>query len=232
MQVDLKELKRKLICPILDRNSWDYKDSEEKDLIIFLDEAMRWYAKKGRRLSYDILCSIMTQRMVREGKDKVSFLNKQLSLKNILNKGVYSRMSIPVVKADIQIAASNNTILTYELPALANLKTNTVAIIYGCEYKTLEDMWMSYECKLISIWAFYSINRYISIYNIYEDKGKIKELKFRPNQYYIRQAKKDLLDITKTLEHNISYFAPHEICRGCARRDECTKIMGKIIKKK
>jgi len=232
MQIDLKSLKRRLICPVLYGNDWEYQDSDEEDLTIFMDEAFRWYAKKGHRLSYDILCSIMTQRMIREGRDRVGFLEKQLSLKGALHKGIYSKIGIPVVKADINMGVSHGHVVTYQLPALANVNSNTVAILYGSGYRTVQDMWMSYEVKLISIWAFYSINRYITIYNVYEDAGEIKEIKFKPNQYYIRKAKKDLLDITKILEHNISYFAPIEICSGCARREECQKTMTQIIKRK
>ena len=77
-----------------------------------------------------------------------------------------------------------------------------------------------YETRLSSIWSFYSLNRYPTFYNLYLDDNKIKHVRYKPNQFYIRDSKSFIINMNKLIENEEIYPAPLEVCRYCDRRDE------------
>jgi len=223
MQLSLQELKRKKICPILAQKGWDFSNNDPRsDFFRFcITEMMRWQYRKGRGISYDILSSLVSNFSVQQGIDRVEVSSLQLALKSFTNSGLYSRIDELISNAEIQVGVGNGHVITHKIPALSNIKDNTCIITWNDNVRTIEDFKQAYETRLCSIWSFYSLNRYPIFYNLYLDKDKVAQVRYKPNQFYIRDSKAFLLKMHELIEDDGVYPAPLELCQNCDRRSEC-----------
>lgn len=223
MQVRLEDLKRKQICPVLHRRNWDYSEQDPRsDFFRFcITEMMRWQHRKGRGISYDILSSLISRLAVERGVNGIESKDIQLALKGFTNSGLYSKIEELVANAEIQVGITNGHVITHSIPALSKVKDNACIITWDDRIRKPEDIKQSYEARLISIWSFYSLNKYPVYYNLYLDGNKVSHVRYKPNQFYIRDSKKFLLGMKDLVEMDGIYPAPIEVCARCNRRSEC-----------
>lgn len=223
MQVKLEELKRKKICPILAHHEWDFQSNDPRsDFFRFcIKEMMRWQYRKGRGISYDVLSSLISHFASQRKIDKLEVSSLQLALKSFTNSGLYSKIEELIANAEIQVGIGKGHVIKYTIPALSNLKDETCIITWDDNIRTRDDLRQAYETRVSSVWSFYSINKYPIFYNLYLDGDKVKQVRFKPNQFYIRDSKTFLLKMVDLVEDKGIYPAPLEICRMCNWRDEC-----------
>jgi len=223
MQVKLDELKRKKICPILHRHEWDHEeqDSCSSFFRFCITEMMRWQYRKGRGISYDILASLISRLAIERGIDRLEISEVQMALKTFTNSGLYFKIKELIANLEIQVGVSRGHVITHTLPALCEINNQTCIVTWDDRVRSMEDMKQSYETRLAAVWSFYSLNRYPVFYNIYIDEGKVKRIRYKPNQFYIRDSKAFLLSMKRLIEEQNVYAAPREICKSCSRRKEC-----------
>jgi hypothetical protein len=223
MQVKLDELKRKQICPILFRHRWDYKqqDSSSDFFRFTISEMMRWQYRKGRGINYEVLSSLVSRLAAEKQMDRIDVSKIQLALKSFTNTGLYSRIKELIVDAEIQLSMQGGHVITHLIPGLGQIDDNTAVITWDDNIRTIEDMKQSYETRLISTWSFYSLNRYPLFYNLYYKDDKVEYIRYKPNQFYIRDSKNFINRMGEIIEAESLYPAPYEVCKGCSRRTEC-----------
>lgn len=223
MQVKLKELKRKQICPILHRHEWDYKEQDPRsDFFRFcVTEMMRWQYRKGRGISYEILLSLISRLSVDKDIDRADVLEMQSALKKWAVYGFYPKIKELIHLPEIQIGIGNGHVIVDTLPAICKIDDKSCIISWDDRIKTVEDLKQSYETRFASVWSFYSANNYPTFYNLYLDGDKVKHIRYRPNQFYIRDSKAFLLRMKGVINLIEIYPAPMEVCNGCNRRLEC-----------
>lgn len=222
MQVTLDELKRKRICPILDRHKWDYSDQNpQSEFFRFcIAEMMGWQYRKGRAISYDIMSSLISRLAAERNVDRLEVSDIQLALKSFTRSGIYSKIDELVMNMEIQVGTGNH-VIKHKIPAISNIKDNTCIMTWDDRIRSAEDIKQSYEARLISVWSFYSLNRYPVFYNLYLDNDKVEQVRYKPNQFYIRDSKAFLKGVDQIINDIKIHPAPLEICRNCARRQEC-----------
>lgn len=223
MQASLKDIKRKQICPILQRRNWDYKSQDPRfNFFRFcISEIMRWQYRKGRGISYDVLSSLISRMAVEQTMDRLEVSNIQLALKSFISSGVYSKITELITDAEIQVGVSNNHVITHSIPALGKIDEEVCIFTWDSNIKTIEDMKQSYETRIASVWSFYSLNRYPVFYNLFFEKDKVEYIRYKPNQFYVRDSKIFISRLNKIIELEETYPAPQEVCNGCDRRIEC-----------
>lgn len=230
MQHSLVDIKRKQICPVLFRNSWDFKNlNPDSDFFRFIiSEIMRWQYRKGRGISYEVLSSLISRLAIEKQVDRMEASKIQLAFKPFVSSGLYSKLDQVVINAEIQVGIQDGHVISHLIPALCQIEKNTVIVTWDENIKTEEDMRQSYETRLISLWCFYNLNRYPVFYNLFFDKenDKVSHIKYKPNQFYIRDSKAFISRLGGLFENNQVYPAPYEVCNACDRRPECqtTKI--------
>jgi hypothetical protein len=223
MQVNLKDLKRKKICPILFKKDWDYSSNDPR-LEFFrlcIAEMMRWHYRKGRGISYDILPSVISRLAAAKGIDRLETSRIQVALKSFTNSGIYSRIEDVIANYEIQVGIGGGHVIKHIVPVVSKIKDNTCIITWDNKIRSLEDLRQSYETRLSSIWSFYSLNKYPVFYNLYLNDDKVEYVRYKPNQFYVRDSKGFLLNMQGTVEDDRVYPAPLELCRRCDRRQEC-----------
>jgi len=225
MQITLEELKRKEICPILHYHNWNYRDKDPHfDFFRFcIAEMMRWHSRKGRGISYDIMSSLVSRFGITKNIDREEIGRTQLALKKFTNGGLYSKMSNVLTSVEITVGVPKQNAILFHIPAICSINNQTVFLSWNNSIRTLADMKQLYETRLVSVWSFYSLNKYGVFYNIYwdEEEEKLKHIRYKPNQYYIRDSKKFFMNIGKRIDEQYIYPPPYEVCINCARRAEC-----------
>jgi len=223
MQVNLKDLERKQICPILFRHGWDYKSPEsDQDFFRFcIKEMMGWQHRKGRGLSYDVLSSLISRLAVEKKIERFKISDVQLALKSFTNSGLYSKIEELVANVEIQIGIGKGHIVKDILPTVSRIGEKTCVITWNDNIKNIEDLRQSYQTRFASVWSFYSLNKYSVFYNLYFNENKIKHVKYKPNQFYIRDSRTFITKMVNLVGDDGLYPAPLEVCRECSRRTEC-----------
>ncbi len=223
MQVSLNDLKRKKICPILHAKGWDYsgKDPRSEFFQLCIREMMRWYYRKGRGISYDILPSIVSCLASQGGIDRLDTTTIQFALKNFTNSGIYSKIEDVIANYEIQVGIGDGHVIKHIVPTVSTLKDNTCIITWNDRVRSPSDLRQSYETRLSAVWSFYSLNQYPVFYNLYLNEDKVEQVRYKPNQFYIRDSKKFLLKMKGLVEDKGVYPAPVELCQRCERRLEC-----------
>jgi hypothetical protein len=223
MQAKLKDIKRKQICPILFRRDWDYKgqDPDSEFFRFCITEMMRWQYRKGRGISYDVLSSLISRLAAEKGIDRQKVSEIQLALKSFTNSGLYSRIDELICNAEIQVGIKDGHVITHTIPALSKINDNTCIITWDDRFRTAEDLKQSYETRLTSVWSFYSLNKYPLFYNLYLNGAKVDYVRYKPNQFYIRDSRDFFLNMKELIEQEKIYPAPVEVCVRCDRRHEC-----------
>lgn len=231
MQVKLNELKRKKVCPILHRHEWDYKEQDPRsDFFRFcITEMMRWQYRKGRGISYDILASLVSRLAIERKIERLEISEVQMALKGFTSSGLYFKIKELIANLEIQVGISRGHVITHTLPALCEINNQTCIVTWDNNIRSMEDMKQSYETRLAAVWSFYSLNRYPVFYNIYLDDKKVKRIRYKPNQFYIRDSKTFLLNMKDLIEDKGLYPAPREICENCNRRAECRTVKTKTM---
>lgn len=224
MQITLEELKRKTICPILYQNNWDY-NSSSSEISFFshcIREMMGWFYRRGRRLSYEVLCPIVSRLGNERGLGLEEIVKIQISLKNFTGSKLYSTIEQPIINFETFTDIGSNCI-KHITPCLSTYNEKACIITWEDSIYSREDLMQSWETRLMSIWSFYVLNRNPTFYNLRLDwaETKVTMNKFTPNQAYIMDTKEDFLSMEDLITARLSYQAPLEICRKCDRRDEC-----------
>ena len=223
MQVEITDLKRKKICPILYRHEWDYQnlDLHSEFFRFCMAEMMRWQHRKGRGISYSVLSSLVSRLATEKGINRMTTSDIQLALKTFTNSGLYSKIEDLIANVEIHVGISSGHVIKHTLPTLCEVNEQTTIITWNDDIKSREDLRQLYETRVASVWAFYSINRYPTFYNLYREDNKIKHVRYRPNQFYVRDSRQFLLGMKDLIEDDGLYPAPLELCLNCNRRPEC-----------
>lgn len=223
MQARLIDIKRKQICPILHRHEWDYQGTNAEKVFfrLIISEMMRWQSRKGRGIHYDVLSSLISQLGAEREVDRLEISNIQLALKSFTSSSFYTRLDQVITNAEIQVGIANSHVITHSIPALGKMEDDICIITWDNDLRSVEDLRQAYETRLISIWSFYSLNRYPAFYNLFLDKDKIEYARYKPNQFYIRDSKSFVSRFNNIIEIEDVYPAPYEVCSGCNRRLEC-----------
>jgi hypothetical protein len=167
------------------------------------------------------MSSLISRSAAERGIDPFKTSEIQMAVKGFTNSTLYSKIEDVIVNAEIQVGISSSNVITHSVPALAKDKDKTCIITWDDRLRTAADVKQSYETRLASVWSFYSLNRYPTIYNLYLNEDKVEWVRYKPNQFYIRDSRTFLVNLKDVIESDATYPAPFEVCNRCSRRDEC-----------
>lgn len=226
MQVDLLQVKRNIICPYLHRNNWDYDEptSFNSFFSFSIMEVMAWYYRRNKRIPYDILCSIISYMGTQKNISQIEISSIQLALRKFIVHGLYSRIDPPIINMEAMLAMGD-TVIKYNVPIVTSLESKACIIFCDQSIESREDLLCMYETRFASVWSFYVLNKYPVFYNLSIEDKKIKNIKFTPNQFYIRDNKKFWLNMKDRFLHEKIYPAPISVCKNCSKRELCQIVI-------
>jgi hypothetical protein len=218
----ITSLKRNQICSILSEKNWDYKSPVHSHSVFekCIQEVMTWHARRGKTIDPTIAQTIVERACVKFKLSMFDLPALSKAVDSFVRSPVQERLINVLLNFEIIVNTAKKRWLKYNIPYLNDTEERVDVILTNSEYKTITDLKASYEVKLASVWAFYARNRYPSIYNIYLENGKYKEVCFKTNRNYIKKSKIDINNMER-LFYSYKYVAPPEVCNQCDRRKEC-----------
>ena len=222
---NLETLKRNQICSILSDKNWDYKSPDKLSSMfsLCLHELFVWFSRKGSRLSPIVLQTVCESLCAKHLLSHTETMEVCNAVSKFVTLPLYSRLTAPITNYPGKLGIGKMESIYYELPVMDESETTLSAILNKDWIQSEEDLMNSYEVKFMAVWLFVVKNRYPDFYNIEYNAGSPKVIHFKPDEKYIRKAKKFINNMNK-LFYSYSYIAPPEICTGCSRRSECPQF--------
>ena len=181
---------------------------------------MMWHARRGKTINSSVAETITERICVKQRASNLDVPAISKAVSSFVFSPIQDKLINVLLNFEIVVNSGKKRWIKYNIPYINDTEDRVDIILTNSEYKTVTDLAASYEVKLASVWAFYARNRYPTIYNIYLENGKYKEVCLKTNRNYIKKSKIDINNMER-LFYSYKYVAPPEVCNKCDRRKEC-----------
>lgn len=221
MQIEIKDLERISICPILYKNKWDYSETKVNPLFSYtITEMMRWYWKRGGLINPEALIRSISQYSYTHNIDEETKITIEKAAINYLSGTTYKSMSQPIYKKELIFNINPNIVIKVTPPVIFKKEKHVYFLYWNKGKVSDEEFLTSYEIMALSLWGMMSLDKNPCFINLYldEETKEIKEQVFRIKNNYLNYIGKRL---NRLKIPPIQLIPDSIICNSCIRRTEC-----------